>query len=87
VRLLPRHFQWRPDPEPLEVDARPVVAAGTAVWAVLLVVAVVRRDQLAADGHSWWVWTPVVGIALGLCGMDLLRRRDRQLTPLRRNGD
>lgn len=69
--------QRRPDPPPLDTDDRRTVAVGMGVWAVLLVVAVVRYDSLAAQGRGWWVWTPVVGIALGIFGLYYLRRHNR----------
>lgn len=78
MRLTPRPDERRPDPPPLDTDDRKAVLVGTAVWAVLLVLALVFRDRLAADGHGWWVWTPVVGIALGLYGLRVVARRRRR---------
>lgn len=77
MKIYLRSSERRPDPEPLETDDRPVVWLGIAVWLVLLVLAVAFRDRLADDGHGWWVWTPVVGIALGLAGLRTISRRTR----------
>lgn len=77
MKIYLRSSERRPDPEPLETDDRPVVWAGIVVWVVLLVLAVVFRDRLADDGHGWWVWTPVVGIALGALGLRTVSRRRR----------
>jgi Protein of unknown function (DUF2530) len=75
VKIYLRSNERRPDPPPLQTDDRQVVLIGTAVWTVLLVLAVIFHDRLAADGRGWWVWTPVVGIALGLYGLRYLRRQ------------
>lgn len=75
MKIYLRSNERRPDPPPLQTDDRQVVLIGTAVWTVLLVLAVIFHDRLAADGRGWWVWTPVVGIALGLYGLRHLRRQ------------
>ena len=75
MKIYLRSSERRPDPPPLQTDDRQVVLIGTAVWTVLLVLAVIFHDRLAADGRGWWVWTPVVGIALGLYGLRYLRRQ------------
>jgi hypothetical protein len=75
VRLYVRSSQRRPDPVPTPTDDRAVILFGILVWAALLVVALVLRGRLAEDGHAWWVWTPVVGVALGLYGLRYLSRR------------
>jgi len=75
VRLYLRSSDRRPDPDPLPSDDRRVILVGTVIWAVLFVVALVARPSLTAHGHGWWVWTPLVGVALGLYGLRYLRRR------------
>ncbi len=65
----------RPDPEPLETDDVRLVAAGTALWAVALVVLGVAK-LAGAEVHGWWLWMCVTGIVLGLLGVrTCLRRR------------
>lgn len=49
---------------------------GTAVWAVLFVLALVARSWLVDSGRGWWVWTTLAGVLLGLCGLGYLARRD-----------
>ena len=44
------------------------VAVGITIWLVLLAAGIVRHDQLAHDGHTWWIWTAVTGVVLGLLG-------------------
>lgn len=77
MRLYLRSVDRRPDPPPLRTNDRAVILVGMAVWAVLLVLAVVARHRLSADGHGWWVWTPVAGLALGCYGLYYVRRRER----------
>lgn len=64
----------RPDPPPLRTDDRKTVLVGTAVWAVLLVVTLVGRDDLGGD-RGWWPWSCAAGVALGLVGLVYLHRR------------
>jgi fatty acid desaturase len=64
----------RPDPEPLETDDVRIVAVGTALWAIALVVLVVAR--LAGAGvHGWWLAMCASGAALGLLGVRYCQRR------------
>jgi len=68
----------RPAPEPLDVDAARVVAAGTILWFVGFLVLLPFRDRLAAAGHEVWLWTCLAGVGLGLIGLPLcLRQRTR----------
>lgn len=61
--------------EPLRSDDRLTVLVGCVVWAVLLVVFLVRRDQLEASGTGWWIWTCAAGLALGVIGLAWLQLR------------
>ncbi len=65
----------RADPKPLDVDAVRVVTAGTALWAVALVVTLADLTRLRAAGHLWWVPTCACGFLLGLLGVYVCRRR------------
>ena len=63
---LTRTRQARPaPPPPLEANDRVVTLAGTAGWAVALVVLLIVRDRLPAD-ERWWIWTCACGVAMGL---------------------
>ena len=55
----------RPAPPPLEANDRQVTVVGTVAWAVALVVTLALREQIPA-GSRWWIWTCVVGVAMGL---------------------
>lgn len=68
----------RPDPEPLETDDRRVVLVGIALWAVAFVVLVVFfRDDLRRHHATYWLWSCLIGIALGLYGLHFTARRRR----------
>jgi hypothetical protein len=68
----------RPDPPPLETNDVAIVAGGTALWAVALVVVVVLR-LTGQDVHGWWIWMCASGTALGLLGVRTCARRKRAL--------
>jgi hypothetical protein len=65
----------RPDPPPLETDDVHVVAVGTGLWAVGLLVLVVLRLTGSTEVRDWWMVMCVVGIALGLGGVRYSQRR------------
>ena len=62
---LTREQAAQPAPPPLEANDQVVIWAGTAGWAVALVVLLIVRDSLPA-GQRWWIWTCVCGVAFGL---------------------
>ena len=64
---------------PLDVDAVRTIQVGTVLWAVALAVTLVARDELAADGRTWWIWTCVAGVALGFLGLLVTTRRRRRI--------
>ena len=50
--------------EPLSVPSRPIIAAGTGLWALALLATLVVPTLHTGD-RSWWPWTCVTGIVLG----------------------
>ncbi len=70
-----RGVERRPDPPALETDDVPVVAAGTALWGVALLVLTVLRLADVGDVQGWWLVMCGCGIALGLVGVRYVRRR------------
>ena len=52
-----------------------VVAVGTALFVLGLVVTVLLRGRLDDDGRGDWVWIMVCGVLLGLVGIRSVRRR------------
>lgn len=68
----------RPDPEPLETDDRPVVLVGIGLWVLAFVVLVIFfRADLRHHDATWWLWSCVIGVALGLYGLRFAARRNR----------
>jgi hypothetical protein len=63
-----------PKPPLLEVNAPRIVAAGTALWFAAFLVLLAFRSRLAEDGREGWLWTCLVGAALGLVGLPLALR-------------
>ena len=55
------------------------VAFGTAVWAVLFVIGLFIRPDLADSGRGWWIWSAASGVVLGVFGYWYLRRRQARL--------
>lgn len=62
-----RFFVQAPIP-PVAEDGRVALALGTAVFAVLAVLARVMHERLDAAGVGWWFWVAVSGVAIGLIG-------------------
>ena len=50
--------------EAVDVPTRTIVAVGTGLWAVALVLTLLV-PSLHEGERSWWPWTCVTGIALG----------------------
>lgn len=59
----------------METDEVRVVAVGTALFAVGLVLTVVLHGRLEDDGRGDWVWVAAAGLFLGMVGLRHLRRR------------
>jgi hypothetical protein len=58
----------RKAPPPLQVDTLRVVLAGTALWAVALVVLLALGDRV----DRMWTWTCVAGIGLAAIGIGIM---------------
>jgi type VI protein secretion system component VasK len=74
-------------PPPLEANDRLVTLAGTAGWAVALVVLLIVRGSLP-PGQRWWVWTCATGLAMGVFALWYVPRlkRSRARAAARRAG-
>ncbi|MCU1600436.1 MAG: hypothetical protein JWO22_1145 [Frankiales bacterium] len=68
----------RPDPPPLETNDVAIVAGGTALWALALVVLLVLRVA-GSDIHDWWLVMCGAGALLGLLGLRFCVRRQRAI--------
>lgn len=70
---IDRHEDYDPATQPLRVATTRVIAAGSALWAVALVVTLVVPELRTGD-RSWWPWSCVTGLALGAFGYVYVRR-------------
>ncbi|MDQ1574861.1 MAG: hypothetical protein QOH55_11 [Microbacteriaceae bacterium] len=77
MRLWLKDSERRPDPAPVQTDDRRAVLAGLVLWLVALVALLLLAGELVAGGHLWWLWTVVVGLALGVVGLIYLSVRRR----------
>jgi len=59
--------------QPLPVSTAHVVVWGMALWVAALLVTLAVPDLHEGD-RSWWPWTCVSGIVLGLLGYAYVRR-------------
>ena len=59
----------------METDDVAIVTAGTVLWALAVVAALVLRHRLDDQGRSGWVWVAAAGLFLGLVGIRQVRRR------------
>ena len=65
--------------QPLDVTGIRTVTVGAALWLVALLCLLPNSSRLADDGHTWWLWTCVAGLALGVLGLEYCRRRLKRL--------
>lgn len=64
-------------PEALQVDARPVVATGTALFFLAFLVLLPFWTWLGEHHHRDWLWTALAGWILGVLGWLLMARHRR----------
>ena len=69
MRLWLKDSERRADPAPVQTDDRKAFLVGTALWVVGLAVFIVLLPMLTEQGHTWWLWTCVAGLAIGLIGL------------------
>ncbi len=61
-------------PEPVAVNARRIVAIGTALWFVAFVALLPFYDDLGRHHHRIWLWTSLAGWLLGGAGYAIMLR-------------
>jgi hypothetical protein len=69
VRLWLKDSERRPDPTPVKTDDRKAIVVGMSAWLIALVVLLFFTGPLATAHHGWWVFTPAVGLGLGLLAL------------------
>ncbi len=58
---------------PMRVDTVRIIVAGTAAWAVALVVTL-AVPALRTGSRGWWPWACASGVLLGLIGLAYVAR-------------
>ena len=79
MKLISERPERPSPPPPLEADDQFVIRAGSAGWAIALVVLLIVRGSLPA-GERWWVWTCVAGLAFGIFALWYVPRLKRGRT-------
>jgi Co/Zn/Cd efflux system component len=64
-----------PAVEPPDPHETGVVVVGMVAWLVALVVLLVLHDDLRRHHTEWWLWSCLLGLALGVYGLRVARRR------------
>ncbi len=64
--------------EPVPDDGISVVTVGLVIWALAAVACLLLGGQLEEHGVSWWLWTSVIGVGVGLFMRVLFRERVRR---------
>ena len=64
----------KPDPEPMRTNANLAIAVGMSAFLVALISLLAAFPKLSAE-QSWWPWTCVAGLGLGVYAIFHVRRR------------
>lgn len=67
------------DVEPLDVDGVRTVGVGAGIWLVAFLALLPFYGTLENTGRSWWLWTCIAGMGMGLIGVEYCRRRRNHL--------
>jgi hypothetical protein len=61
-------------PPPVQMNARRIVAVGTAIWFVAFVALLPFYGWLGRHDHRIWLWTCLAGWILGIIGWAIMMR-------------
>jgi uncharacterized protein DUF2530 len=61
-------------PPAVQINARRIVAYGTALWFIAFVVLVPFWGWLGRHDHRIWLWTCLAGWLLGILGWSIMTR-------------
>lgn len=65
--------------QPMDLDGVRTMTIGTIAWGVVTVALLPFWGTLQEDGRTWWVWTAIAGLGLGLIGIEYCKRRREAL--------
>lgn len=74
-RTAPKGRAGRPKLEPMQINEAKVIWIGIGLWAAAFLILLPFRKTLIADGHGWWLYTPLAGAGLGMLGLPMVGRR------------
>lgn len=63
------------DVEPLDVDGVHTAQVGTALFLLGFLALLPFYGRLAENDSTWWLWTCLTGVGLGLLGLGYSRHR------------
>jgi hypothetical protein len=75
MRLWLKDSERRPDPTPVPTDDRKAIVVGLALWCLAFAAMLVVPAVVAVEISATWLWTCLVGVALGLIGVVYTNRR------------
>ena len=61
--------------EPMDVDGVRTMTVGTIAWGVIALALLPFWGNLQDQGRTWWLWTAIAGLGLGLMGIEYCKRR------------
>lgn len=61
--------------EPLDVDGVRTMTVGTVAWGIIALALLPFWGNLQDQGRTWWLWTAIAGLGLGLMGIEFCKRR------------
>lgn len=59
----------------MQINEAKVIWIGIGLWAAAFLILLPFRKTLIADGHGWWLYTPLAGAGLGMLGLPMVGRR------------
>lgn len=61
--------------EPMDVDGVRTMTFGTIAWGIVAIALLPFWGNLQDQGRTWWLWTAIAGLGLGLMGIEYCKRR------------
>ena len=61
--------------EPMDVDGVRTMTVGTIGWGIVAIALLPFWGNLQEQGRTWWLWTAIAGLGLGLMGIEFCKRR------------
>lgn len=61
--------------EPMDVDGVRTMTFGTIAWAIVAIALLPFWGNLQDQDRTWWLWTAIAGLGLGLMGIEYCKRR------------